>query len=89
MNQGAINARAMRRTIGARAECRTCQADRQSRTAHAGTRLTFEVAADTSKIDTIAAYAGGVMAKYAALVGSASQGAVTTGPRMTSNLGGR
>lgn len=32
-------------------------------------------------------YAGGVMAKYAALVGSASQGAVTTGPRMTANLG--
>ena len=28
-------------------------------------------------------YAGGVMAKYAALVGSASSGAVTTGPRMT------
>ena len=28
-------------------------------------------------------YAGGVMAKYAALVGSASEGAVTTGPRMT------
>ena len=34
-------------------------------------------------------YAGGVMAKYAALVGSASGGAVTTGPRMTANLGGR
>jgi dihydroxy-acid dehydratase len=32
-------------------------------------------------------YAGGVLAKYAALVGSASQGAVTTGPRMTANLG--
>ncbi len=32
-------------------------------------------------------YAGGVMAKYAALVGSASEGAVTTGPRMTANLG--
>ena len=31
-------------------------------------------------------YTGGVMAKYAALVGSASQGAVTTGPRMTANL---
>jgi dihydroxy-acid dehydratase len=31
-------------------------------------------------------YAGGVMAKYAALVSSASQGAVTTGPRMTANL---
>ena len=31
-------------------------------------------------------YAGGVMAKYAALVGSASEGAVTTGPRMTANL---
>jgi dihydroxy-acid dehydratase len=31
-------------------------------------------------------YAGGVLAKYAALVGSASQGAVTTGPRMTANL---
>ena len=34
-------------------------------------------------------YTGGVMAKYAALVGSASEGAVTTGPRMTANLGGR
>ncbi len=34
----------------------------------------------------IANYAGGVMGKYAALVGSASQGAVTTGPRMTANL---
>jgi dihydroxy-acid dehydratase len=33
-------------------------------------------------------YAGGVMAKYAALVGSASQGAVTTGTRMTANLTG-
>ena len=33
-------------------------------------------------------YRGGVMAKYAALVGSASEGAVTTGPRMTANLGG-
>jgi dihydroxy-acid dehydratase len=32
-------------------------------------------------------YAGGVLAKYAALVGSASTGAVTTGPRMTANLG--
>ncbi|HEX7472805.1 MAG TPA: dihydroxy-acid dehydratase [Candidatus Limnocylindrales bacterium] len=32
-------------------------------------------------------YAGGVMAKYAALVGSASEGAVTTGPRMTAGLG--
>ena len=31
-------------------------------------------------------YKGGVMAKYAALVGSASQGAVTTGPRMAANL---
>jgi dihydroxy-acid dehydratase len=31
-------------------------------------------------------YAGGVMAKYAALVGSASEGAVTTGPRMQANL---
>jgi dihydroxy-acid dehydratase len=31
-------------------------------------------------------YATGVLAKYAALVGSASQGAVTTGPRMTANL---
>jgi hypothetical protein len=27
------------------------------------------------------------MAKYAALVGSASEGAITTGPRMTANLG--
>jgi dihydroxy-acid dehydratase len=34
-------------------------------------------------------YAGGVMAKYAALVGSASMGAVTTGPRMQANLRGR
>jgi dihydroxy-acid dehydratase len=34
-------------------------------------------------------YRGGVMAKYAALVGSASQGAVTTGPRMTAQLDGR
>jgi dihydroxy-acid dehydratase len=34
-------------------------------------------------------YASGVMAKYAALVGSAASGAVTTGPRMTANLGGR
>jgi dihydroxy-acid dehydratase len=33
-------------------------------------------------------YAGGVLAKYAALVGSASRGAVTTGPRMISNLAG-
>jgi dihydroxy-acid dehydratase len=33
-----------------------------------------------------ARYQGGVMAKYAALVGSASEGAVTTGPRMASNL---
>ena len=32
-------------------------------------------------------YIGGVLAKYAALVGSASNGAVTTGPRMTANLG--
>jgi dihydroxy-acid dehydratase len=31
-------------------------------------------------------YAGGVMAKYAALVSSASQGAVTTGERMTAAL---
>jgi dihydroxy-acid dehydratase len=31
-------------------------------------------------------YAGGVMAKYAALVGSASGGAVTTGSRMAANL---
>ncbi len=36
-----------------------------------------------------ARYRGGVMAKYAALVGSASQGAVTTGPRMTANLEAR
>jgi dihydroxy-acid dehydratase len=33
-------------------------------------------------------YAGGVLAKYAALVGSASSGAVTTGRRMTANLTG-
>jgi dihydroxy-acid dehydratase len=33
-------------------------------------------------------YAGGVLAKYAALVGSASRGAVTTGSRMTANLTG-
>jgi dihydroxy-acid dehydratase len=32
-------------------------------------------------------YRGGVMAKYAALVGSASEGAVTTGQRMTAGLG--
>jgi dihydroxy-acid dehydratase len=32
-------------------------------------------------------YTGGVLAKYAAQVGSASNGAVTTGPRMTANLG--
>jgi dihydroxy-acid dehydratase len=31
-------------------------------------------------------YAGGVMAKYAALVSTASEGAVTTGRRMTSSL---
>ena len=31
-------------------------------------------------------YSGGVLAKYAALVGSASRGAVTTGERMTANL---
>jgi dihydroxy-acid dehydratase len=31
-------------------------------------------------------YAGGVMAKYAALVSSASQGAVTTGPRMSASM---
>jgi dihydroxy-acid dehydratase len=36
-----------------------------------------------------ARYRGGVMAKYAALVGSASQGAVTTGSRMTANLRAR
>ena len=34
-------------------------------------------------------YRTGVMAKYAALVGSASEGAVTTGPRMTANLSAR
>jgi dihydroxy-acid dehydratase len=34
-------------------------------------------------------YTSGVLAKYAALVGSASTGAVTTGSRMTANLGGR
>ena len=33
-----------------------------------------------------ARYPGGVLGKYAALVGSAAQGAVTTGPRMTANL---
>ena len=33
-----------------------------------------------------ARYPGGVLAKYAALVGSAAQGAVTTGPRMSANL---
>jgi dihydroxy-acid dehydratase len=31
-------------------------------------------------------YPGGVLGKYAALVGSASEGAVTTGRRMTANL---
>jgi dihydroxy-acid dehydratase len=34
-------------------------------------------------------YAGGVLAKYASLVGSASQGAVTTGQRMQAMLTGR
>jgi dihydroxy-acid dehydratase len=34
-------------------------------------------------------YPGGVMAKYAALVGSASEGAVTTGSRMVSALRSR
>jgi dihydroxy-acid dehydratase len=34
-------------------------------------------------------YRGGVMAKYAAMVGSASEGAVTTGSRMTANLTNR
>jgi dihydroxy-acid dehydratase len=34
-------------------------------------------------------YAGGVMAKYAALVSTASEGAVTTGRRMTATLGRR
>ncbi len=34
-------------------------------------------------------YTGGVMAKYAALVDSASRGAVTTGARMTASLRGR
>jgi dihydroxy-acid dehydratase len=34
-------------------------------------------------------YPGGVLAKYAALVGSASQGAVTTGSRMAANLRAR
>jgi dihydroxy-acid dehydratase len=37
----------------------------------------------------LARYRSGVMAKYAALVGSASQGAVTTGDRMTANLRSR
>ena len=36
-----------------------------------------------------ARYRTGVLAKYAALVGSASSGAVTTGDRMTANLGRR
>ena len=34
-------------------------------------------------------YVGGVMAKYAALVSSASDGAVTTGARMAAGLRGR
>jgi len=34
-------------------------------------------------------YAGGVLAKYAALVSTASEGAVTTGSRMAAALGGR
>jgi dihydroxy-acid dehydratase len=34
-------------------------------------------------------YTGGVMAKYAALVGTASEGAVTTGRRMSAGLAGR
>jgi dihydroxy-acid dehydratase len=33
-----------------------------------------------------ARYRGGVMAKYAAQVGSAAKGAVTTGPRMQAGL---
>jgi dihydroxy-acid dehydratase len=33
-----------------------------------------------------ARYRSGVLAKYAALVGSAAEGAVTTGARMTANL---
>jgi dihydroxy-acid dehydratase len=37
----------------------------------------------------VARYRGGAMAKYAALVGSASAGAVTTGARMTANLRAR
>jgi hypothetical protein len=36
----------------------------------------------------VARYRGGVMAKYAALVSSASEGAVTTGRRMA-EVGGR
>jgi len=36
-----------------------------------------------------ARYQSGVMAKYAALVGSAAEGAVTTGARMTANLARR
>ncbi len=34
-------------------------------------------------------YGGGVMAKYAALVGSASEGAVTTGARLAASLARR
>jgi dihydroxy-acid dehydratase len=37
----------------------------------------------------VARYEGGVMAKYAALVGSASGGAITTGSRMTASLRAR
>jgi dihydroxy-acid dehydratase len=58
-------------------------------------RLDLEVAADElerrrSRWQPPAPrYLGGVMAKYAALVSSASQGAVTTGSRMTAGLGAK
>src|SRR5262245_2384929 len=56
-------------------------------------RLDLDVAADVLErrraVWTAPAprYTGGVMAKYAALVSSASEGAVTTGRRMTASLG--
>jgi dihydroxy-acid dehydratase len=60
-----------------------------------GRRLDLDVAPDVLEARRAGwaarppAYTGGVMAKYAALVSSASEGAVTTGRRMAANLGGR
>ena len=56
-------------------------------------RLDLDVAADVLEarragwVAPAPRYTGGVLAKYAALVSSASQGAVTTGRRMTAILG--